>query len=165
MPSPAHLLPLRSNIPALSAHCLIPVDPKFPERAREKGGGFLVAGENYGQGSSREHEALVPLYLGVKGVIAVSFARIHKAKLVNSGILPLTFVNKEDYERLKMGDELLIVDLPQQILAGEILTVQNKSEGFTFKVNLTVSARQKEILLAGGLLPYTKKMAGENKTK
>jgi aconitate hydratase len=165
MPSPAHLLPLRSNIPALSAHCLIPVDPKFPERAREKGGGFLVAGENYGQGSSREHAALVPLYLGVKGVIAVSFARIHKANLVNSGILPLTFVNKEDYERLKMGDELLIVDLPQQILAGEILTVQNKSEGFTFKVNLTVSARQKEILLAGGLLPYTKKMAGENKTK
>ena len=162
MPSPAHLLPLRSNIPALSAHCLIPVDPKFPERAKEKGGGFLIAGENYGQGSSREHAALAPLYLGVKGVIAISFARIHKANLLNSGILPLTFVDKEDYDRLKMGDELVISDLHQQVLAGETLTVQNKSEGVTFKVNLTVSARQKDILLAGGLLPYTKKLARDN---
>jgi len=157
MPSPAHLLPLRSNIPALSAHCLLPVDPKFPVRAKEKGGGFLVAGENYGQGSSREHAALAPLYLGVKGVIALSFARIHKANLLNSGILPLTFVDKEDYECLKLGDELVINDLHQQVLTGETITVENKSRGDSFKAKLTVSARQKDILLAGGLLPYTKK--------
>lgn len=162
MPSPAHLLPLRSNIPALSQHCLTPVDKEFPARAREKEGGFLVAGENYGQGSSREHAALVPLYLGIKGVLALSFARIHKANLLNSGILPLTFVEKEDYLRLQRDDQLVVEDLPQQILAGETIVVQNKTGGYSFQVNLTVSARQKEILLAGGLLPYTRKKAGEN---
>ncbi len=100
MPSPANLLPLRSNIPALAEYCLTPVDEALPQRAKTKGGGFLVAGENYGQGSSREHAALVPLYLGIKGVLALSFARIHQANLLNSGILPLTFVHRDDYLRL-----------------------------------------------------------------
>ncbi|MDD2211501.1 MAG: aconitate hydratase [Clostridia bacterium] len=159
MPSPAHLLPLRSNIPALAEHCLTPVDEGFPSRAKKKGGGFLVAGENYGQGSSREHAALVPLYLGIKGVLALSFARIHKVNLLNSGILPLTFVEKEDYARLQKGDQLVMEDLLRQILAGGMIMVQNKTGGYSFPVNLTVSARQKEILLAGGLLPYTRKKA------
>jgi len=159
MPSPAQLLPLRSNIPALSAHCLTPVDPAFPKRAQEKGGGFLIAGENYGQGSSREHAALVPLYLGIKGVIALSFARIHKANLLNSGILPLTFVEQEDYYRLHQDDELQVADLRQQILSRKSLTVHNLSQGYTFEVTLNVSTRQKEILLAGGLLAYTKNKA------
>jgi aconitate hydratase len=156
MPSPAHLLPLRSNIPALSNHCLTPVDPEFPARAKEKGGGFLVAGENYGQGSSREHAALAPLYLGIKGVIALSFARIHRSNLINSGILPLTFISKDDYLRLQKGDELLIEDLHQQIMDGETIMVQNKTKGCSFTVKLDISARLQKILLAGGLLPFTR---------
>lgn len=156
MPSPAWLLPLRSNIPALSDHCLTPVDETFPQRAKEQQGGFLVAGENYGQGSSREHAALVPLYLGIKGVVALSFARIHMANLINSGILPLTFVEKQDYSRIKQGDELVIANLQEQILDGTILQMTNKTQGYDFPVQLDVSVRLKKILLAGGLLPYTK---------
>ena len=157
MPSPASLLPFRSNIPALSEYCLTPVDKEFPARAKQREGGFLVAGENYGQGSSREHAALAPLYLGIKGVITLSFARIHKANLINSGILPLTFIEKADYTRLERDDELVINNLRQQIVAGEILVVQNKTQGYTFNVKLEVSLRLKEVLLAGGLLQYTKK--------
>ncbi|MFZ5753827.1 MAG: aconitate hydratase [Bacillota bacterium] len=156
MPSPAWLLPLRSNIPALSDHCLTPVDKEFPNRARNFKGGFLVAGENYGQGSSREHAALVPLYLGIKGVIALSFARIHMANLINSGILPLTFVHKEDYERISLEDELVIDDLHNQVLSGNTIAVKNITQNFSFKVRLDVSERLRHILLAGGLLPYTK---------
>jgi aconitate hydratase len=156
MPSPAWLLPLRSNIPALSDHCLTPVDKEFPNRARNFKGGFLVAGENYGQGSSREHAALVPLYLGIKGVIALSFARIHMANLINSGILPLTFVHKEDYERISLEDELVIDDLHNQVLSGNTITVKNITQNFSFEVRLDVSERLRHILLAGGLLPYTK---------
>jgi len=157
MPSPASLLPFRSNIPALSEYCLTPVDKEFPASAKQREGGFLVAGENYGQGSSREHAALAPLYLGIKGVITLSFARIHKANLINSGILPLTFIEKADYTRLERDDELVINNLRQQIVAGEILVVQNKTQGYTFNVKLEVSLRLKEVLLAGGLLQYTKK--------
>ncbi len=156
MPSPAWLLPLRSNIPALSDHCLTPVDKEFPQRARKFQGGFLIAGQNYGQGSSREHAALVPLYLGIKGVIALSFARIHMANLINSGILPLTFVNKDDYERICLEDELVIDDLHSQVLGGNILNVKNLTQDFSFQVRLDISDRLKHILLAGGLLPYTK---------
>lgn len=160
MPSPANLLPLRSNIPALAEYCLTPVDEALPQRAKTKGGGFLVAGENYGQGSSREHAALVPLYLGIKGVLALSFARIHQANLLNSGILPLTFSKREDYLRLKQGDQLVLTDLVQQILSGEIIKVNNKTGNYFFEVKLLLSPRQKKILLAGGLLPYTRKQAG-----
>lgn len=156
MPSPAKLLPLRSNIPALSDYCLIPVDKDFPMRARQYKGGFLVAGENYGQGSSREHAALVPLYLGVKGILALSFARIHMANLINSGILPLTFVDRDDYHHQKRGDLLACDNLRKQIIAGDTLVVINKTQNFSFPVQLNISPRFKKILLAGGLLPYTK---------
>lgn len=156
MPSPAWLLPLRSNIPALSDHCLTPVDKDFPSRARQYKGGFLIGGENYGQGSSREHAALVPLYLGIKGVIALSFARIHMANLINSGILPLTFMNSNDYNRLNLGDDLTINNLLEEILKGDILTVINHTQGYSFPVELKVSSRLKDILLAGGLITYTK---------
>lgn len=156
MPSPATLLPLRSNIPALSYHCLTPIDPDLPKRAREKQGGFLVAGENYGQGSSREHAALVPLYLGVKGVIALSFARIHMANLINSGILPLTFSNPDDYQKLKLGDQIVISNLPDQIMKGSAITALNKTQGYEMSLKLELSPRLKKILLSGGLLAYTK---------
>ncbi len=159
MPSPAWLLPLRSNIPALSDHCLTPVDKDFPARAKRTNGGFLVAGENYGQGSSREHAALVPLYLGIKGVIALSFARIHMSNLINSGILPLTFVNADDYRLLEAGDELVIDELHNKLLAKCEFTIQNITKNSSFKVSLNVSPRLTDILLAGGLLPYTKSKA------
>lgn len=156
MPSPAWLLPLRSNIPLLSDHCLAPVDKELPQRARDKKGGFLVAGENYGQGSSREHAALVPLYLGIKGVLALSFARIHKSNLINSGIIPLTFLEKNDYYRIKQGDALVIKELHRQILAGDLLTITNLTQKYDFDVQFQATSRLKNILLAGGLLPYTK---------
>ncbi len=159
MPSNAKLLPFRSNIPHLSDYCLAPVDPEFPKRAKEKNGGFLIAGQNYGQGSSREHAALVPLYLGIKGVIAKSFARIHAANLINSGILPLTFVDETDYDSIDLGDEIIIENAVKQIEAGNILTVKNATKNVTFKVELTVSERLKKVLIAGGLLNYTKQNA------
>lgn len=157
MPSNAKLLPYRSNIPYLSDFCLTPVDEGFPERAKANKGGFLVAGHNYGQGSSREHAALVPLYLQIKGVIAKSFARIHMANLINSGILPLTFVDEGDYDTISQGDELMIENAVEQIKAGDTLEVINKTRNRTFKVLLTLSPRLKEIILAGGLLNYTRK--------
>lgn len=157
MPSNAKLLPYRSNIPHLSDYCLTPVDPEFPARAKANGSGILVAGVNYGQGSSREHAALVPLYLGIKAVIAKSFARIHASNLINSGILPLVFVEQADYDTIDQGDELVIENAPAQVKAGDILVVDNRSKGLRYRVALTVSPRFKEILLAGGLLNYTKK--------
>jgi aconitate hydratase len=156
MPSNAKLLPYRSNIPYLSDYCLTPVDPGFPARAKEAGGGFLIAGHNYGQGSSREHAALVPLYLGIKGVIAKSFARIHMANLINSGILPLTFVNEEDYDDIDQDDKLVIEDAVSQIKAGDKLIVRNVTKNKDIEVMLSLSPRLKEIILAGGLLNYTK---------
>lgn len=161
MPSSASLLPLRSNIPALSDHCLTPLDPRFPERARRYGGGFLVAGDNYGQGSSREHAALVPRYLGVTGVLALSFARIHLANLLNAGILPLTFLDPQDYAHLETNDKLLIAQVREKIAKGDLLTVQNLTRNSSFQVNLDVSPRFRKILLAGGLLPYTILQKGE----
>ncbi len=156
MPSNAKLLPYRSNIPYLSDYCLTPVDPSFPARAKEAGGGFLIAGHNYGQGSSREHAALVPLYLGIKGVIAKSFARIHMANLINSGILPLTFVNEEDYDGIDQDDQLVIEDAVAQIKAGDKLIVRNVTKNKDIEVMLALSPRLKEVILAGGLLNYTK---------
>ena len=156
MPSNAKLLPYRSNIPYLSDYCLTPVDPSFPARAKEAVGGFLIAGHNYGQGSSREHAALVPLYLGIKGVIAKSFARIHMANLINSGILPLTFVNEEDYDSIDQDDQLVIEDAVAQIKAGDKLIVRNVTKNKDIEVMLSLSPRLKEVILAGGLLNYTK---------
>ncbi|MGI6169361.1 MAG: aconitate hydratase [Christensenellales bacterium] len=157
MPSNSKLLPFRSNIPELSKHFLTPVDPEFPRRAKEKQGGFLVAGHNYGQGSSREHAALVPLYLGIKGVIAKSFARIHMANLINSGILPFVFVEEQDYDRIEQGDRLEIESVLHHVAKEQVLRVRNASKDICFDVKLEASPRLREILLAGGLLNYTKK--------
>ncbi|HHV96076.1 MAG TPA: aconitate hydratase [Clostridiaceae bacterium] len=157
MPSNAKLLPYRSNIPYLSDYCFTPCDPEFPKRAKEKGGGFIVGGSNYGQGSSREHAALVPLYLGVKAVIAKSFARIHRANLINSGILPLTFINESDYDDIDMEDVLILENAREQVKSRGPITIINKTKGTQINVNLDLSDRQVEIILAGGLLNYTKK--------
>ncbi len=159
MPSNSKLLPYRSNVPYLADYCLTPSDPDFPSRAKEYGGGFILGGSNYGQGSSREHAALAPLQLGVKGVIAISFARIHMANLINNGILPLTFVNPEDYDRIEMLDNLVIENAPAQIgaaVGGEPVHVKNLTKGFSFDTVCSVSERQAKMLLAGGLLNFTR---------
>lgn len=156
MPAGARVLPLRSNIPALAEHAFRPIDPSFPQRAREARGGFIVAGENYGQGSSREHAALVPMYLGLKAVIARSFARIHAANLVNFGILPL--ILEGDIDGLfAVGDEWRIPGVRQALRSGLPLTVQNLTRGTSFQVRHTLSPRQVEVVLAGGLLNYLRK--------
>lgn len=160
MPSNAKLLPYRSNIPYLAEYCLTPCDPDFPKRARENGGGFIIGGVNYGQGSSREHAALAPLQLGIKGVIAKSFARIHMANLINSGIIPMTFENEKDYDSIDVMDELVIDNIREQISAGKKVVVQNKTKNTAFNVNVSLSGRQAEMLLAGGLLNYTRKQSG-----
>ncbi|MBD5643419.1 aconitate hydratase [Clostridium botulinum] len=157
IPSNAKLLPFRSNVPYLAEFCLTPCDREFPKRARENMGGFIVAGSNYGQGSSREHAALVPLQLGVKGVVAKSFARIHMANLINSGIIPMTFVNEADYNIIDVGDELIMEDAVSQIKNGSELILKNASKNIEMKVKVTLSERQAQIILAGGLLNYSKK--------
>ena len=159
MPSNAKLLPYRSNIPYLSEFCLVPCDADFPKHAKENGGGFIVAGSNYGQGSSREHAALAPLFLGVKGVLAKSFARIHAANLVNSGILPMTFDNEADYDTIDQFDELVIEGAPEQIKHGDVVMVKNVTKGLTYKMNVALSDRQKDMMLAGGLINYTRENA------
>jgi len=151
MPAGAKILPLRSNIPAISEHVFEPLDPTFPRRAREAGGGFVVAGENYGQGSSREHAALAPMHLGLKAVIARSFSRIHRANLVNFGILPLTFADPADCERVEQGDRLLIEDIPDGLARGR-LTVQAGARGARIEVLADLSEKEREIVLAGGRL-------------
>jgi len=157
MPSNAKLLPYRSNIPHLADFCLTPCDPDFPERAKANGGGFIISGSNYGQGSSREHAALAPLQLGVKGVIAKSFARIHMANLINNGIVPMTFINEADYDSFDVEDEIFIDKISEQIVKSDIIKIENKTKKKTFDVKVTLSQRQVEILLAGGLLNYTRK--------
>ena len=155
MPSNAKLLPFRSNVPYLANFCLAPCDEGFAARALEKGGGFIVAGENYGQGSSREHAALAPLYLGVKAVLAKSFARIHRANLLNNGILPLVFTSAEDYEAAAEGEEIAIAGAPGQIrAAAEGTPVTATLGGREVKLLLDITPRQRDILLAGGLLNY-----------
>ncbi|UZQ83462.1 aconitate hydratase [Thermoanaerobacter sp. RKWS2] len=156
MPSNAKLLPLRSNIPELAKHCFEIIDENFSKRAMEWGGGIIVGGSNYGQGSSREHAALAPLQLGVKAVIAKSFARIHKANLINSGILPLTFVDEKDYEDIEVGDVLKIENAVEQVKRGGRITVKNQTKGTTFEVDLEVSDRNREVLIAGGMINYVK---------
>lgn len=159
MPSNAKLLPYRSNIPHLSDYCLTPCDADFPKRAKENGGGFIIAGSNYGQGSSREHAALVPLYLGIKGVIAKSFARIHMANLINSGIIPMTFKNEADYDKISEGDEIVIENAPEKIKNSDEFTILNKTTGTEIPVCIALSERQKEMMLCGGLINFTRKNA------
>ena len=157
MPAGAKILPLRSNIPAISQHCFTVCDEDFPRRAKNMGRSIIVGGVNYGQGSSREHAALAPLYLGIKAVLVKSFARIHRANLINAGILPLTFVNEEDYDKIGQGDELAIENVRADIAAGKTeLTVINKSKGVNIPVLCELTGRTKDIILAGGLLNYTR---------
>ena len=157
MPSNAKLLPFRSNIPHLSNFCLTPVDETFPERAKAEGGGMLVAGANYGQGSSREHAALVPLYLGIRAVAAKSFARIHQANLINNGIMPLTFENEADYDRISQGDRLELPGIRQAVEAGnEKITLRNATKGEEYTMLLPLTERQKQMILAGGLICHTR---------
>ena len=162
MPSNAKLLPYRSNVPYLAEFCLAPCDAEFPARAKANGGGFIVAGQNYGQGSSREHAALAPLFLGVKGVIALGFARIHRANLINNGILPLCLEDEADYAALSQGDDIVIENVHEQIAAAaEGEGVVLKCGGREIKVRMTITPRQRDILLAGGLLNYTREQAGK----
>ncbi len=157
MPAGAKILPLRSNIPAISQHCFAVCDETFPARAKELGKSIIVGGSNYGQGSSREHAALAPLYLGIKAVLVKSFARIHRANLINAGILPLTFVNEADYDSISQGDELALDNVRADIEAGKSqLTLVNKTTGKEIPVLCELSGRTKDIILAGGLLDYTR---------
>ena len=155
MPAGAKILPYRSNIPFLSQFCFQVCDPEFPERAKAAGDGIIVGGSNYGQGSSREHAALVPMYLGIRCVVAKSFARIHVANLINAGILPLTFENPEDYDALEQGAQLRLDDIRAGMKTG-MLTLTDTASGKTYPVVCNLTERQQAILLAGGLLNYTK---------
>lgn len=157
MPSNAKLLPYRSNVPYLSNHCLTPSDAQFPARcqAMTDAAPVIVAGDNYGQGSSREHAALAPLYLGVKAVIAKSFARIHKANLINNAILPLTFKNPADYDDFSLNDDLVFDDLVNQVKARAV-TVKNETTGKIYELELELGERQERLLLEGGLLTSIK---------
>jgi len=155
MPAGAKILPLRSNIPAISEYVFSGIDPTFAARAKTAGGGLIIGGENYGQGSSREHAALAPMYLGVKAVIARSFARIHRSNLINFGILPLVFTVPQDYLGLNQDDQLRMVDIHQGLERGE-LVVENITQNYSFTARIQLTAREKEILRAGGLLNYTK---------
>ncbi len=149
MPAGAKILPLRSNIPKISEHVFVQVDPDFPTRAKQKGGGFILGGENYGQGSSREHAALAPMYLGVKAVITKSFARIHWNNLINFGILPLVLEDKAEYDRIDQSDKLEITGLNDMLDSdNDTLVISNATKGSTFKVKISVSGRQKDILKA-----------------
>lgn len=157
MPAGAKILPLRSNIPAISQHCFTVCDEDFPRRAKNMGKSIIVGGSNYGQGSSREHAALAPLYLGIKAVLVKSFARIHRANLINAGILPLAFVNEADYDKINQGDEIVLADVRADVEADmSKLTVVNKTTGVEIPVLCELTGRTKDIILAGGLLDYTR---------
>ncbi len=155
MPAGAKILPYRSNVPYLSKFCFGVCDTEFPDRCLKEGGGFVIGGANYGQGSSREHAALVPLYLGIKAVIAKSFARMHKANLINSGIIPLTFNNADDYDKISQGDELILCDIKKAITEGSEAQLKNVTTGESYVVDFDLSDRARQILLAGGMLNYT----------
>ena len=156
MPAGAKILPYRSNIPYLSNFCFKQCDEKFAEHCKEAGEGIIIGGANYGQGSSREHAALVPLYLGIKAVITKSFARIHCANLVNAGIIPFTFKNAEDYDKISVNDMLSLPDIRNIIKSGSEAVLKNLTTGEEYKLEYQLSDRQVDILLAGSLLDYTR---------
>ena len=156
MPAGTKILPYRSNVPYLSNFCFTVCDKEFPERAKKLGGGIIVGGTNYGQGSSREHAALVPLYLGIKAVVAKSFARIHMANLINFGIIPFTFKNPEDYDKINEGDDIEITGFNDSIGTKDEILLLDKTTNEKIVLNLNATERQREILLSGGLLNYTK---------
>ncbi len=162
MPAGAKILPLRSNIPAISQHCFTVCDEDFPRRAKNLGKSIIVGGSNYGQGSSREHAALAPLYLGVKAVLVKSFARIHRANLINAGILPLTFVNEADYDKIGQGDDIALDGIRQAVIDGKTeLVLVNRSKNVEIPVLCELTGRTKDIILAGGLLDYTREQLGK----
>lgn len=155
MPSNSKLLPFRSNIPYLSEFCFNTIDTEFPKRAKENNGGFIIAGENYGQGSSREHAALAPLYLGVKAVVAKSFARIHKANLINNGIIPMEFEDGASYDNLELLDELKIEGIQDALVSGEAV-IKNLTKGAEYKVKLDLTDKEVEVIKLGGRLNFVK---------
>lgn len=155
MPSNAKLLPFRSNIPYLSEFCFNTVDVEFPKRAKEYNGGFIIAGDNYGQGSSREHAALAPLYLGVKAVIARSFARIHKANLINNGIIPMEFKEESDYNSIDLVDELVIDNVKRSLETGTV-KIKNVTKGIEFEVTVNLTEKEIDVINLGGRLNYVK---------
>ena len=160
MPAGSKVLPFRSNIPKISEFVFSGIDSTFSSRANEakaKGGCIVVGGENYGQGSSREHAAIAPMHLGLQAVIVKSFARIHKANLINFGILPLQFRNLSDYEHIEKGNILVIKDVINSLKGSQVYRVENITKGSTFEVVSDLNDRQKAIIIKGGLLPYTKK--------
>lgn len=156
MPAGAKILPLRSNIPKMSDYCFVRVDETFPQRAKKAGKGIIIGGENYGQGSSREHAALVPLYLGIKAVITKSFARIHSANLINAGILPFTFENEADYDKITQGDDLVLPEIRIRLQNGDTIILKNNTTNEAYVLQHHFSQREIDILLAGGLLNHTK---------
>lgn len=160
MPAGSAILPLRSNIPAISQFVFSNIDNTFSKRAKEArstGGGIIVGGENYGQGSSREHAAIAPMHLGIHVVIAMSFARIHRANLINFGILPFHFKNTEDYKRVEKGDRILITDIKKSLTGSQSYSVYNITKGYSFEIFSNLNGREIVVLLTGGLLPYTRK--------
>ena len=159
MPAGAKILPYRSNIPYLSNFCFRQCDEHFSERCKAAGKGFIIGGSNYGQGSSREHAALVPLYLGIKAVIAKSFARIHSANLINAGIMPFTFAEPADYDRIDTDDILALENIRENIEGGKPVSIRNITKNESYALSYEYSARQKAIILAGGLLNYTKNIS------
>jgi len=162
MPAGAKLLPLRSNIPAISEHVFEPIDREFAARAQEEGGGIVLGGRNYGQGSSREHAALAPAHLGVRAVLAISFARIHRANLINFGIVPVE-IAPQDYDRCQQGDELRIPDIHRGLQSEGQLTIENVTGGFSFTASCPLAERQAQVLLSGGALNWAKqKLKGED---
>ncbi len=163
MPAGAKILPYRSNIPFLSNFCFRQCDEKFSERCKAAGKGFIIGGANYGQGSSREHAALVPLYLGIKAVIAKSFARIHCANLINAGIMPFTFADGSDYDRIDTDDVLALEGIREKIADGKPVTLKNLTKGEEYALNYDYSDRQTAMILAGGLLNYTKNLSKQEK--
>jgi aconitate hydratase len=162
MPAGSKILPFRSNIPYMSQFCFAVCDKAFPERCKQNGTGIIIGGANYGQGSSREHAALVPLYLGIRAVIAKSFARIHCANLVNAGILPLVFAEERDYDAVDQMDELELPDIRGAIESHRKIIVRNVTKNTEFEVKEVLSDRQRQIVLAGGLLDYTREQNGKN---
>lgn len=160
MPAGAEILPLRSNIPEISKYVFWRIDKEFYKKAQEVGTSVVIGGENYGQGSSREHAALAPMYLGLRAVLAKSFARIHRSNLINFGILPLTFSDPSDYDRIEQGDILEIVDIYDSLEKDKPFKVINKSKNYTFETVAKFTKKEKEVLKAGGLLPYIKKKRG-----
>ena len=156
MPAGAKILPYRSNVPFLSNFCFKQCDENFAEHCKQAGKGIIIGGSNYGQGSSREHAALVPLYLGIKSVITKSFARIHQANLINAGIVPFTFADPADYDRIEKGDKLALDGIRETIENGGEAVLKNETKGESYKLCYSFSGRQKDIILAGGLLNYTR---------